>query len=838
MSTFKKPLAGDPANLILSESFQGALVDVVNAYNRGELTKKPQDLRKQNVVMVKNETENDIEPGQALSVDQTLPSVGSGLLVSYLNNPLVYGSELEWHTNIAEFAIATQTILAGQIGPAAFKDWGRVKANTASESDGDWLMHDPDDPKQFKRSTGGIAKVITADATTGECLANFDEQQRFWRYELTEDVSNLVGVGDLIDLDGNVYASNTNFRFTSNEQKIGTKGFCLHTGNNFDAVEAVNEEQTPRIRFQLKTSFDDTGVAQAYVLDTFGNVTKNDGSPVRLFDILTVHDPRKCFAHAVGEDDLLHILAEVDPFFYTGGSVGYAVKTKQLKLSPESPTEDFYPRWEVEQCTQIVDKMKVRIYSVHDPSGGNTTQPTGEFGESSKTLFFNADEAIVSRWPYVDFAPEWTASTNPDYDWEIECENPHKFSAGQGWAIIERVVSRSRVEDATNIYTPYSANTEASVEWHIVDVQNPIARWLQVEALGAEINPTWLYAQGDVAEGRPPNSVSYRFNDNGSINDHIRTAPGLKTGCLNEGEIGWAFWDPNAQFYNVISTESALLGQPTGISPVIDASFAGCDLVYTKLQGVQVFGGKQRCEFVQSPILTSPQLVSVDVVTSVSIDPEFPTQLCFGTGQVYVCDSLIDPSPTCYDICNPCYPPPEGCCEYPPGTYTNGVTFDACEAQGGNWTPGECPTECPVCDLCATPGGGVNLNLQQFSFASGGVVVQGGTFNIQTTVQTGSCTATVTGFFTPVGGGAQTPASCEMTLVADALSPSGFAIDCVWSPAQVYNCTLDATLFGSFPGVDPCADSYGLASGGVDPANPPEGNSWTDYQVDTNPCIP
>jgi hypothetical protein len=281
-----------------------------------------------------------------------------------------------------------------------------------------------------------------------------------------------------------------------------------------------------------------------------------------------------------------------------------------------------------------------------------------------------------------------------------------------------------------------------------------------------------------------------------------------------------------------------MLGQPTTIAPVINANFAGCDLVYTKLQGVQVFGGKQQCEFEQSPILTSPQLVSVDVVTSVSIDPEFPTQLCFGTGQVYVCDSLINPSPTCYDICNPCYPPPEGCCEYPPGTYTNGVTFDACEAQGGNWTPGECPTECPVCDLCATPGGGVELNLQQFSFASGGVVVQGGTFNIQTTVQTGSCTATVTGFFTPVGGGAQTPASCEMTLVANALSPSGFAIDCVWSPAQVYNCTLDATLYGSFQGVDPCADSYGLASGGVDPANPPEGNTWTDYQVDTNPCIP
>ena len=842
MSTFKKPLAGDPANLILSQSFQGALVDVVNAYNRGELTQKPQDLRKQNVVMVKNQTDDDIEPGQALSVNQDMPAGSADLLVSYLNNPLVYGSALTWHSNIAEFAIATQTIESGLIGPASFKPWGRVKAD--ANGDGDWLMHDPTTPSQFRRSTGGVARVITADAASGQCVANFDEQQRLWRFELTEDVSNLIGIGDLIDLGGNVYAANTSIRFTNSTKVAGDAGFCVHTGNYFDAIEAaatIGGEPTPRFRFRLKTDFDDTGVATAYVLDVFGSVTNPDGSPVELGDILTVHDPRKCFAHAVGADSLATIQAESDPFFPDGGSIGYAVKTLQLKASPNDPDDEQYPRWEVEQCTQTVQRMKVRIDSLFDATGGNTTQPTGELGESAKTLFFTAEDAILSRWPDVDYAPEWIPSTETDWDWEIQCENPHRFSAQDGWAIIERVVARSRVEDATNVNTPYSANVQDAVEWHIIDVENPIARWLQVERLGGAgggEGGSWRVG-GTFAEGENP-GTNYRFDDAEPVSAHIRDAPGLITGCLNDGELGWAFWDPNEQYYNVVATDSALLGAPVGISPIIGVDFNGCDLNYTKLQGVKVFGGKEACEFVNVTGSTSPDLVPVPVVTGITIDPEHPTEVCFSTGTVYVCSGSSDPEPTCIDVCDPCYPPETGCCEYPPGTYTDGITFDVCQAQGGSWTPGDCPTDpdCPICDLCDTPGGGVYINLQQFEFSAGGTVAQGGVFTIQTTVQSGSCTATATGFFTPLGGGAQTPASCEMTLVADALSPSGYAIECVWSPSQIYGCTLDANLFGSFSGIDPCADTYGLAAGGVDPPNPPEGNFWTDYQVDTNPCIP
>ena len=844
MSTFKKPIAGDPANLILSQSFQGALVDVVNAYNRGELTQKPQDLRKQNVVMVKNLTNNDIEPGQALSVDQTMPSLSADLLISFVNNPLVNGSALTWHSNIAEFAIATQTIEAGLIGPASFKPWGRVKADINGA--GDWLMHDPATPAQFKRSTGGVARVITADATTGQCVANFDEQQRLWRFELTQDVSNLIGIGDLIDLGGNVYASNTSIRFTNSTKVAGDAGFCVHTGNHFDAIESaatIASAPTPRFRFRLKTDFDDTGVATAYVLDVFGNVTNPDGSPVALGDVLTVHDPRKCFAHAVGADSLAAIHSAADAFFPAGGSVGYAVKTQQLKTSPNDPEDDQYPRWEVEQCTQTVQRMKVNIEgALNSTPGSNETQPTGKLGETAKRLFFNAPEAVLSRWPDVDYAPEWTQSAAEGYNWEIQVKNPHRFSAGDGWAIIERVVDRSRVEDASNIDTPYTPNTVGTVEWHIVDVEIPIARWLQVK----RYNGSWLF-NNRVAEGEDPTGASYKFDNLMPLASHIRDAPGLTTGCLNDDELGWAFWDPNEQFYNVVVTESALLGAPVTIQPVATgpnstlpmAEFDGCDLILRKLGPVKVFGGKDPCEFSQTALTVSAALTSVDVVTSAAMNPSDPTQLCFQTSTIYVCETGTGPPvQNCVDVCDPCEP---GCCEYPPGTYTDGVTYDACQAQGGTWTAGDCPgDDCYECSFCDTPGGGATITLQQFSFDPGGSVVQGGTFNISSQTQTSGCTAVANGYFTPLGGGAQTPATCTMTLQSDGSSPSGYSIRCVWSPSQVYGCTLDADLYSGaqVPQPDPCNDNYGLAAGGVNPTNPPEGNTWTAYDAATSPCTP
>jgi hypothetical protein len=832
MSTFRKPIAGEPANLILSQGFQSALVDVVNAFNRGELTKKPQELRKQSTVFVKNTSGVTIQPGQAVSVDQDAPTVDSSMLVSYLHTPLVYGAAVSWHGNIGQLAIASETIINNQSGPCQVNGWGRVKADASGI--GEWLMVDPTMPQQFLRATGGIARVITADAVSGEVVADFRDQQPLWRYELLTDVVNLSASAYLLDLNGAVYGTIT-LRFLRNDEKAGDVGQCLHTGNYFDAIE--DEQPTPRFRFRLKTSFDDTGQATAKVLDTWGTVRNPDGSIVALGDILTVNDPRKLFAHAIGSDDLAAVHAAANAFFPAGGSVGYAVETEQLKADPADPDDPQYPRWEVEQCTQIIDKMIVQIQG--GEGAESTDKPTGEIGEVNVVLKFMPDTAILSRWPDVDYCAEWIPPAEPTDPWRIETRNPNRFSAGTGWAIIERRESRSRAEDAENVDTPYLPNLPGIPEWHITEVENPIARWLCASYVGGSEEEELWASPSDYFEGENPLLVNY-FDSGPQLNAAIQTAACLSVDCLKVGERGVAFWDPNLQKYNIVSTNSSLYGTAVDIEAIAQHSddvtgplldFVGCDLNYMKLTPVKVFGLNIDCPATKTTETASPDLVTVDVITGSYRSGD---DLCFTKSQVYVCSSVpIDPE-CVYVCCDDEY----GCCEYPPGTFTPDVSQTSCTASGGTWTPGPCPVPCMVeCTHCSSGGAKftfVGISWDAASSTSGlpgNAVVASATW----TAGSGDCCMTLTVDFT--NGVTTTTHSAEVCIQPGSGCPmASLELNLVWTAATFDGVTLPTTLGGGM--IMDCTGSYGEASGCVVPANPGAlgAGNWDEAAIDVADC--
>ena len=832
MSTFRKPIAGEPANLILSQNFQSALVDVVNAFNRGELTKKPQELRKQSIVFIKNTSGATIQPGQALSVDTDAPAVGSSMLVSYLHNPLVYGSAVSWHGNIGQLAIASETIINDQSGPCQVNGWGRVKANPSGV--GEWLMIDPLVPQQFMRATGGVARVITADATSGEVVADFRDQQPLWRYELLTDVVNLSASAYLLDLNGAVYGTVT-LRFLRNDEKAGDVGQCLHTGNYFDAIE--DEQPTPRFRFRLKTSFDDTGQATAKVLDTFGTVRNPDGSIVALGDILTVNDPRKLFAHAIGFDDLTAVHAGASAFFPAGGSVGYAVETEQLKADPADPDDPQYPRWEVEQCTQIIDKMIVQIQAGEPSTPGVTGKPTGILGEGDIELKFVPDTAILSRWPDVDYCAEWLPPVEPGDPWTIQTKNPNRFSAGTGWAIIERRENKSRAEDAENVDTPYAANVAGIPEWHITEVENPISRWLCATFNGGD--DAWVFS-GVVFEGENPVTVNY-FADNAEVGNAIQTASCLAIDCLKPGQEGVAFWNPNDQKYNVVSTNSALYGTAvdieaiaqktaTAVYPLLD--FVGCDLNYIKSTPIKVFGMNEECEETKTTETASPDLVTVDVITGSYRSGD---DLCFTKTQVYVCSSVPIEDPDCvYICCEDEY----GCCEYPPGTFTPNVSQTSCTTSGGTWTPGPCPVPCMVeCSHCSS--GGAKFTFAGISWdAASSTSGLPGNAVVSTAVWTagsGNCCMTLTVDFT--NGVTTTTHSAEVCIQSAAGCPmASLELNLVWTAPTFDGVTLPTTLGGGM--IMDCTGSYGKTSGCVVPVNPGAlgAGNWDEADIEVADC--
>jgi hypothetical protein len=835
LSTFKKPIAGEPANLILGETFQSALVDVVNAYQRGELTRKETGFRKDHVVMVKNASAANIKSGEMLAIEQDVtPPAYADTVQSFVQNPFVIGNAVTWHDNIGYVAVATQPILQDMVGPCAFRPWGQVQADIGGA--GDWLMVSPTDPKQFMRSTGGIARVIAYDATTGKCVADFLEQQPLWRFELLADVENLLGLANLIDLGGNVYATAT-IRFTNSTKVAGDAGFCLHTGNHFDAIESaatIASAPTPRFRFRLKTDFDDTGVATAYVLDVFGNVTNPDGSPVALGDVLTVHDPRKCFAHAVGADSLTAIQTAGEPFFAAGGSIGYAIKTNQLKADPSDPDDDQYPRWEVEQCTQTVNRMLVEI-----DRGATGDKPTGVLGEPTITVKVVPNEAVASHWPYVDYPPELQPPAEEGGEWYIECKNPERFSAGDGWAIIERVHDGCRAEDASNVDTPYTSNGLGNVSWNIVGVQNPIARWVCASWVQSGEDGEWEIPEGEpttVFEGQNPVVVNY-FENYDQFSLVVKTANCLNVDCLKHGSNGIGFWDPNVQEYKIVSTDSALYGQASKLEvvgqfdpdgtitdPLIrfgDPSVGEepCDLRYVKSEPVRVFGGNDSCPTIKNEIVVPSNMIAVDVVSNVVRNGD---DLCFTYDTLYVCRTDTGVSDDCLNVCCD----DVGCCEYPPGTYTPNVTQANCN---GTWTPGPCPppSECFDCSECPEN----QIQFSAFALSWDGVPEAGNPNNfwdgralLGTAAFTNGqgCCATLT--VTLQTDDPQIPnqvvtADVCVTAASGTCPSSTWEITLAWSTPTFANVTLPTTMCGGFNTT--CAGDYGLSGGaGIDPSLP------------------
>ncbi len=624
-----------------------------------------------------------------------------------------------------------------------------------------------------------------------------------------------------------------------------TMSLCALVGGVLFAFPPQKNQK--RIKFRLKQNFNDYGYSTAYVLDQWGC----DG--LTLNEVVNLCDPRKLFAHAIGADTLTSI-HNANPnnndFLHAGGSVGYAVMTYDIDppeecdncLTPDSDCEpaNCYPRWEVEQCTQIANKMRVQIDAL-----GGTGKITGKLGEGSKQLKFNPSNAFISHWPYVDYPPEITVPSEGS-DYKINVYNPHMFTALDGWAIIERVEYSSRLQNAANRCVPYSQGVTDQVEWHIVDVQKPIARWVCASfSPSGSSGGSWLYVSSQ--EGYDPNSPNYFAPEGSTVNEHILTHECLEIDCLENGQKGVGYWDPNDQNYQIISTNSALYGKAVDIEAVAQKvtqppsekdllAYDGCDLKYQEMSPFKVFGANPQCPEEQTEKVITPSLVPIEVVSGVdrsytctidgTVDPTIQSesecnnaggtwalsnQLCFTYDTVYVCQTTPVAEPECIDVC----------CDEPP-------------------TPPA--DECLPCDFCDY--GGLEYDLQ--GIAWGNQVQSGfaGRALINTAVWTagaGDCDATLTVEFETDEPNINNIAATALVSLSNASSipacSGGLEINLSWSPSTVFGITLPTVMGQGLP--SGCAGQYGLNNCGVLPYNPDTSGNWDNVaDITITDCAP
>ena len=266
-------------------------------------------------------------------------------------------TDVVWPENCHKLVVAERPVLQDEIGPFAYNG-GAIVELTAGV--GDHAFPDPADTTKMKQGSSGY-RILNL-VGSGRAVVDLAEPQNLWLYELTEAYTGgASGNGHILTLyDEQFSISPTTINFEGDCKpdalQSGHKGYCIFADGAFWAIDQCGGggSQTKRIRFVLENKFNDTGQALANVLDTFGTTGLVRG------DQVVVNDPRKLFAHAIGYQNINILPDPTNNVFQCGGSIGYAVWTEAPNIDP--PSEADYPRYEVEQCTQTVSKMKVFVY--------------------------------------------------------------------------------------------------------------------------------------------------------------------------------------------------------------------------------------------------------------------------------------------------------------------------------------------------------------------------------------------------------------------------------------------------------------------------------------------
>ncbi len=235
--------------------------------------------------------------------------------------------------------------------------------------------------------------------------------------------------------------------------------------------------------------------------------------------------------------------------------------------------------------------------------------------------------------------------------------------------------------DSFNCVTPLGTS-QGAAEWHIVQVEEQIARWLKVEWTGDE----WVAQSQSGSRALWDGCDPFVGCDVPPI-----VAPCGQPDCLPANTCGIAHYNPEAHQYEVTATQSALLGEPTERLMPVQINEAGplypCETEVTQ---------KLMCVFEgDDPEVISrfkPSTVTIDVVTGATTASHY---IQLSTATIEVCSSTpggniaVDICPLLC-ACDQFY----ACCEAQCGCEQSDCVWDW-DDNTGNWINTiPCPEGC------------------------------------------------------------------------------------------------------------------------------------------------
>ncbi len=240
--------------------------------------------------------------------------------------------------------------------------------------------------------------------------------------------------------------------------------------------------------------------------------------------------------------------------------------------------------------------------------------------EASINVNLNNFLDMWSEYHNVDPPPELGGSSS-----SVTAANTFKLDTCAMQKVRIRRVPDTVPSDSFNCSVPLGTSSSEAT-WHIVQVEEQIARWLKVTWSGNEWLPNSDSGGRSLWDGCDP----FVGCDIPPIE-----APCGQPDCLPDGTCGIAHYNPEAHQYEVTATQSSLLGEPTERLMPVAINEAGplypCETEVTQ---------KMMCVFEgDDPEVISrfkPSTVTIDVVTGATTSSHY---IQLSTATIEVCSS-------------------------------------------------------------------------------------------------------------------------------------------------------------------------------------------------------
>ena len=268
--------------------------------------------------------------------------------------------------------------------------------------------------------------------------------------------------------------------------------------------------------------------------------------------------------------DTLHVC---DPFNLwsdiEAGATGWAYLAYVSTDDPETTgvTEPSHvTRYEIEECSLPINLLEGEIVDCMYP------------GTQEAEVNIVIDQGIRSGYPNVDECPEIRTSEGGQPF--IAAQNPYHLDAVPGSKVKIRRVTNLMSSDPDPNYTCPKSRSSTTTHWEIESVEKWWARIIRVKRDRSDpLTPErWEYANdhGDGEFASESDACNVLIESDANTNEDV---------CRDENaeeEFGWAIWkskiDDGQAKYQVLSSKSALLGDPEKINIVQAVAFDGCDL--------------------------------------------------------------------------------------------------------------------------------------------------------------------------------------------------------------------------------------------------------------------